>query len=138
MSPRLSAREHLERVREAVLGCLPAPEDEWPPDVRVIHDDIRSHLFDPGLRVKDILARCGLADHNAVSRFGFYLGQTPKQFIIEHRIKAVKQMLVHPEVRVAQAALAVGYESPSALTPQFKRRVGQLPSEYKDKYKEDL
>jgi len=50
----------------------------------------------------------------------------------------VKQMLVHPKVTVAQAALAVGYENPSALTPQFERRVGQLPSEYKDKHKKDL
>jgi len=85
-----------------------------------------------------VLTRCGLADHNAVSRFGFFVGRTPKQFIIEHRINAVKQMLVHPKVTVAQAALAVGYENPSALTPQFERRVGQLPSEYKDKHKKDL
>jgi len=138
MSSRLSAWEHLRRVRKAVLDGIPEPEDKWPPDVRVMHDDIRAHLFDPGLRVKDVLARCGLADHNAVSRFGFFLGRTPKQFIIEHRIKAVKQMLVHPKVTVAQAALAVGYESPSALTPQFKRRVGHLPSTYKEEFEEDI
>jgi len=138
MSRRHSAWEHVERTRKEVLGSLPPPDEAWPANVRMMYDDVRAHLFDAGLQVQDVLTRCGLADHNAVSRFGFFVGRTPKQFIIEHRINAVKQMLVHPKVTVAQAALAVGYENPSALTPQFERRVGQLPSEYKDKHKEDL
>lgn len=136
MESYAAAYRQIEEVRTAYLDDLPPPDPDWPPDVRVVYADLHAHLFDPGLRIQDVRARCGIGDHNISSRFLYFVGSRPKDYLLYHRMELAKQLLRLDGPSIALVALAVGYESPNAFSQIFKRRVGCLPSVYRKRPEE--
>lgn len=122
--------EIIEQEKEAYLEELPEPDPDWPPDVQVVYEDIHSHLFEMDLQVQGVFQRCGYHNNNISTRFGYFVGRTPKEYILYHRVSVAQSLLRDKDLSVSELALTIGFGSPSAFTRAFKERVGQVPSRY--------
>ena len=126
-----AAYEIIETERTAYLNALPPPDPDWPPDVWAMYKDIHEHLFDFGLQIQDVRARCGLGNNNVSSRFKHFVGKAPKDYILHHRCALAKRLLYSTDATCEQVAFEMGWESPSTFTKTFKKRVGWTPSQYR-------
>lgn len=124
--------EIIEAEKAAYLDALPPPDPDWPPDVCIVYEDIHDHLFNFGLQVGAVRSRCGAGDNNISSHFKYFLGQAPKNYILHHRMELAKRLLHDRNVQVVQVAFAVGFQSASAFSQAFSRRVGCSPSMYRE------
>lgn len=58
-------------------------------------------------------------------------GVTIQQFIINHKIERVKELLLYDELNLTQISLKLQYSSVAHLSNQFKKVTGLSPSYYK-------
>jgi AraC family transcriptional regulator len=130
--------EIIETERIAYLDALPPPDPDWPPDVRIVYEDLHDHLFDLGLRINDVKQRCGIGNHNISCRFKHFVGRAPKAYAVHHRVALAKRLLHHKHLTVAQVAFAVGYASPNGFSTTFKRQVGVSPTAFRRILRQDL
>lgn len=68
-------------------------------------------------------------------------GTTIQQFIINHKIERVKELLIYNELSLTQISYQLHYSSVSHLSSQFKKVTGLTPTFYKqlkDKRKQNL
>lgn len=128
--------EIIKAEREAYLDALPSPDPDWPVDVRVMHDDISAHLFSLGLRIRDVKSRCGIGDNNISSRFRYFVGRAPKDFVLHHRCVLAQQLLVSTDTNVCTISLELGWSNPVAFVNAFEDRVGCSPSGFRRKARE--
>jgi len=63
------------------------------------------------------------------ARFKQVVGQSPLSYLTGWRMQRARQLIKHDGRTLQQAALAVGYDSPSAFSRVFKRTIGFSPSE---------
>jgi len=72
----------------------------------------------------------------AVSRSTLYrrlkkqVGATPSQFIQQVRVEHGARLLREEEGTISEVAYAVGFESLSYFSQQFREHLGQSPSKY--------
>lgn len=132
---RTSAHRSLHRIIEqeknAYLEKLPPCDPDWPPDVRIMYEDLCGHLFEAGLTIQGVKKRCGIGNNNVSSRFKLFVGRAPKKHILHHRMELAKRLLRSETLSVTHVAFAVGYESPNGFATTFKRRVGVTPSAFR-------
>ena len=57
--------------------------------------------------------------------------QSPKQYLIQHRLLAATDMLTHSDLNVAEIAYACGFNDPSAFCRYFRERTGFTPKRYR-------
>ncbi len=116
-------QKHLERMKATVFGNE-AQLDMVLRARRYIHQHYREEL--------DLAT---LAEAHRVSRFHMlrlfkrYHGQTPGQYLTNHRIQRAK---VHLEdgLAIAETCYAVGFKSPGSFSTLFKRKTGRSPRQY--------
>jgi len=71
-------------------------------------------------------------DYTYLSRcFSKIRGMTIREYIIAHKIKRVKQLLLYNDMTLAEIAWKLNYSSTSHLSSQFKKVTGLTPSVYK-------
>ena len=95
------------------------------------------HIFEVGLKISDVKKQCGLGNNNISSRFIYFVGSEPKEFVLHHRMELAKRLLEYEDLAVTQVAFAVGYASPNGFSMTFKRRVGASPTIFREKKRED-
>lgn len=77
------------------------------------------------------LARqAGMSRSSFAERFARVIGMTPLNYLLQWRIAIAKNLLVREQVTVAEAALAVGYQSASGFSTAFSRETGQSPKDF--------
>jgi AraC-like DNA-binding protein len=104
---------------------LPQPTD---PRLQVIGQQLESTPDDPST-LQDWARRLGV-DVKTIQRLcARELGMTFGQWRQQARLLRALEQLAHGE-KVIDVALALGYASPSAFTAMFKKRFGQLPSQF--------
>ncbi len=135
---RRSPHQIIKTERTAYIESLPPPVPDWPPDVRIVYEDILDHLFDLGLRINDVKQRCGIGNHNISSRFKHFVGRAPKAHVVYHRVALAKRLLRYKTLSVTQVAFAVGYASPNGLSTTFTRRVSVSPTVFRRNLRRDL
>jgi AraC family transcriptional regulator len=59
-------------------------------------------------------------------------GITIEQYIINHKIEKVKELLLYDELSLSQIALQMGYSSTAHLSAQFKKVTGLTASKFKE------
>lgn len=91
---------------------------------------IRSHVAD-SLELGDLAARAGFSPSHFHRLFSAYFGQTLHGFILTCRMDAAKAALQSDNCSMTELAAACGFSSPSHFSYQFKKAVGQTPSEYR-------
>ena len=104
---------------------LPQPAD---PRLQAIGRQLESMPDDPST-LQDWAGRLGV-DVKTIQRLcARELGMTFGQWRQQARLLRALEQLAHGE-KVIDVALALGYASPSAFTAMFKKRFGQLPSQF--------
>lgn len=63
--------------------------------------------------------------------FQLFVGESPGQYIKKRRLYEAAMLLKQSNVKVIDAALEYGYESPEAFSRAFKRHLGITPKEIK-------
>ncbi len=58
-------------------------------------------------------------------------GITIEQFIIQHKIERIKELIIYDELTITQIAWRMNYSSVSHLSNQFKKATGLSPSHFK-------
>ena len=66
--------------------------------------------------------------------FKKYMHDTPIMHLNKRRISDAKALLKDKNLQLMDIATAVGYKNLSTFTEAFKRCMGLLPSEYRNKY----
>lgn len=58
-------------------------------------------------------------------------GITIEQFIINHKIEKIKELIIYDELNLTEISYRLNYSSLAALSNQFKKITGRTPSFYK-------
>jgi AraC family transcriptional regulator len=89
-------------------------------------DYIHTHIGED-LSLVQIAKVINLSPTYFASLFKRAIGLSPHQYVIKHRVKRAKLLLLTTDLTIADIALQVGFSSQSHLTQQFKRLTGMTP-----------
>ena len=92
---------------------------------------IEQHLSDPELSNNLLAREMGISEVYLRKLFSVHYQTTPKQFILDLRIRKAKQLLTDTALSVTVIAGECGFSSVYHFCRLFKIKVGQTPSEYK-------
>lgn len=96
---------------------------------------IEQHLGSASLSNGEIAAALGISETYFNRKFRAAYGTSPKQFILEKRIRAAKLLLGSPEKSVSEIAEACGWSNIYTFSRAFKNTVGLSPTAYRNKKK---
>ncbi len=92
------------------------------------------HYFDelPSINYSDyISSKVGL-DYTYISNiFTEVKGLTIQQFIINHKVERIKELIIYDELNITEIAWKMNYSSVAHLSNQFKKITGLSPSHFK-------
>jgi len=131
--------ERFQATQEQMLAQLRrhrrwlAPHPDLPHDVCSILRRISKDLFDPGLNVKTLKARCGIRDNNVSSRFRLWLGKSIRAYVEMLRMEAASRLLRQTDFNVLAVATLVGYDRLETFYRAFRRCFACTPAEHRDR-----
>jgi AraC-like DNA-binding protein len=91
--------------------------------LRRLHSDV-AHAWS----VEELAREAGLSRSVFSERFGQKVGVPPMQYLIDWRMALAKAMLQRDAPPLEAVAAAIGYQSASAFSAAFRRKVGSPPS----------
>jgi AraC family transcriptional regulator len=78
------------------------------------------------------MAQCaGLSTAHFSEMFRKSTGESPRQFLLRHRVERAKEMLRTGEVRILDVAVACGFKTQQHFARVFRRICGASPTEYR-------
>ncbi|MEZ6023630.1 MAG: AraC family transcriptional regulator [Hyphomonadaceae bacterium] len=80
--------------------------------------------------VAELAREAGLSRSSFSERFTAAVGAPPMEYLLQWRMALAKDMLQHAPAPLEQIAAAIGYESASAFSTAFRRRIGRPPSHF--------
>lgn len=130
-------KELSEMLKAQLQGFYDAYEQEREDNEVVfeIKDFIRKNYAVETLSVKDISDHIYRSPSSASSLFKHETSMTLNQYITKYRLSRAKDMLADLRFKISDVAAAVGYNDGKYFTKTFKKNVGMLPSEYREKVK---
>ena len=93
---------------------------------------MKDNLQNKDLSIKMLADEVYLTPTYLSSLFKKTMGETIGQYLTELRIKKAQELLADPQWKLYQIAEMVGYEDANYFGKIFKKRVGMLPSEYRE------
>jgi len=139
----LLARVHnlLSRVRdrrqpddEMQKTAEPEQATSSPADLRWLHEVeaiLRRELNNPQYNLFDLSDEMALSERQLNRRIKRITGLSPNKYIREIKLAHARQMLENGEVgTVAEAAYAVGFDTPHYFTRLYEERFGKRPVDY--------
>lgn len=90
---------------------------------------LKTHMFDPELRIEMLHTSCGMSDTCFRKLFSGCFGVNPKKYILDQRLRHAKTLLDNGEYdSISQAALLSGFSDPLYFSKVFKEHFGYPPS----------
>jgi CheY-like chemotaxis protein/predicted DNA-binding transcriptional regulator AlpA len=123
-------REKDDAPADASTLIDPAPPPDAPPFVQKVRAAIEDRLADPDLSVEALARTVAVSRSTLYRRLKEQTGQTPSQFVQKVRIEHGARLLRRGKGTVTEVAYAVGFESLSYFSRQFRDHLGQPPSDY--------
>lgn len=93
-------------------------------------ESIEHDLADPELTVESLAALCKISEVYFRKIFLHEFGVSPKEYIIQKRMKYALELLALGEFEVSQVATLCGYSEPCHFSREFKKRFGVAPKNY--------
>jgi AraC family transcriptional regulator len=123
---------HLVQHYTAAPGTRPQSSAGLPPDrLRRVKEYIAAHL-DEDIALEDMAAAACYSEYHFCRAFKQNTGSSPYQYVIQRRMEQSARLLrQNPHQSVASVARAVGYDSPSHFSRQFKKHHGVPPSRWR-------
>lgn len=138
----LSHRMYVEQLTQAAAAHLvqhytaqqpvagTSPSGLPPERLHRVEEYVEAHL-DQNINLEDLAAVACYSEYHFCRAFKRSTGHSPYQYVIQRRLdKAARLLRTHPHRRVATVARAVGYDSPSHFSRQFKKHHGVPPSRW--------
>ncbi|CAI9417876.1 HTH-type transcriptional activator RhaS [Pleomorphomonas sp. T1.2MG-36] len=121
----LALRDRVDDLSETRNEPIPG----WitPQRLRRIDDLIDLRLSE-NLLVTDLSAALGLSTRYFARAFHRATGRSPRDYIIECRLRRARELIETTDHSLADIALECGFSSHAHMTSQFVRRVGVTPS----------
>ena len=86
----------------------------------------------PQIKYSDYISKKLNYDYTYLSNvFSEVKGSSIQQFIMEHKIEKVKELLLYDELNITEISYRLYYSSVGHLSNQFKKVTGQCPTYYK-------
>ena len=92
---------------------------------------IRNDYCDPSLTNAILAAECNISEVYFRKLFTKHFGMSPKQFIIDLRIRKAKQLLSEQLLRISEISDSCGFSSPYHFCRLFKLHTGTTPLQYR-------
>ena len=113
---------HHERERQGISEPL-----------RIARSLIDTRYADP-IKVVDLAKAAGWSVAHLHDQFRLAYGSTPRQEILNRRLKASKELLVGSGLSIKEIAGKTGFTHSSAFCSSFRARFGLTPKAYRDAY----
>ncbi len=91
---------------------------------------IKAHYFE-NISVHSVAAHVGISRKYLFAIFKSEQGLSPKDYIIDYRIKRAMEFLKNRELSIGDVAYSVGYSDPLAFSKMFAQKTGTSPTEYR-------
>ena len=91
---------------------------------------IETHISDNNISNEMLAQKMNISEVYLRKLFLSNLGSTPKQYILELRIKKAKKLLVDSNYTVTKISEKCGFSSPYHFCRAFKDKTGMTPTEY--------
>lgn len=133
---KISAQELLRLKTNLAIAGFPIIDDKR----SILIERIKTTIIDmihhseviPKVNYSEFIShKLGYAYTYLSNVFSETHGMTIQQYIIQHKIERVKELLVYNELNMNEIADQVHYSSASHLSKQFKKITGLTPSNYK-------
>ncbi len=124
-------REIHEFLCQKATEALTRPEGN--PVINKSIELIQKNYSDESLSVKTLALAAYLTPTYFANLFKKETGQTVKQYITNVRIEQAKRLLCDPKLKLYHVAVSVGYSDASYFAKTFKKVVGIMPSDYRDR-----
>ncbi len=98
------------------------------PEITNVLELIFDQYSDP-LSLADFSTAAGMNRFQVIRRFSIEVGSTPHAYLMQHRVKRAKAMILDGTT-LAEAAIASGFFDQSHLTRTFFRQLGLTPGTY--------
>lgn len=93
-------------------------------------EHLRSHLFDPALKVGELHTLCGISDTYFRRLFQDRFGITPKKYVLSRRLSHAQAMLRSGEYNsIAEVAGLSGFDDPLYFSKVYRAAYGYAPSQ---------
>jgi len=125
-----SSRAELMSAMYGILAKLIDEDREESDPTSAAVDYIREHLDDPDLSNAELAKLCGFSEVYLRKLFKEHRGTTPKQYILELRLKKAKEQLTNSGMRISEVADSCGFSSVYHFSRAFHSAVGMSPTEY--------
>ena len=90
-------------------------------------DDFISASADTDLRMKDLADAAGLPQARFARAFKKTTGQTPYQYVLQHRLSKAQEMIRTSPQSLAQISFSCGFSSQAHMTDVFRSKLGITP-----------
>ncbi|SFJ93050.1 two-component system, response regulator YesN [Paenibacillus sp. UNC496MF] len=118
-------------------GAADAEESELPYYERIVSriKAIVAAKYRETITVQEIAGEVFLSLSHANNIFKSKTGLKIFDYLTEYRMERAKSLLRHPDSKIYQVAMQVGYTNKSHFCLVFRKHAGVSPSEYKDHFK---
>ncbi len=93
-----------------------------------------SEHFTENPSIRDIASNTGFSEKYFIRRFTQILGITPKQYLIQCRMKYAAYALLHTNRQLQDIASYLGYADIYSFSKAFKKHFGEPPSIFRENY----
>ncbi len=87
--------------------------------------------FEDELSLDEMPESAGLSTAHFSQMFRKSTGESPRQFVLRHRVQRAKEMLRAAEVRMLDVAVACGFKTQQHFARVFRQLCGASPTEYR-------
>ncbi len=126
---RKTGRTVHQEVAQYCQSEVGGPDCKAPWDVARLLEALNLRLFDYQLSIATLLADCGITDKNVSTRFRFFVGRSPRQYVSWHRLRLAERLLCQTSATCSEIAFGCGFSSESSFSSFFRRHIGKRPSE---------
>ena len=98
--------------------------------IRAVHDYLTQHLSSR-VTIDELSKRFLMNPSTMKALFKSVYGSSLASHIREHRMERAAELLRETDASMAEIAAAIGYESASKFSAEFRKAYGALPTEYR-------
>ena len=118
-----------------LLDLLISPNEKNSDRLALAVKYIEDHIQDPALSNAELAKHLGISEGYFRKQFQVRYCVTPKQYILDARIRKAKQLLIDTPFTVAAIAEECGFSSVYHFCRAFKQRTGKTPTQYAEENK---
>ncbi len=129
----------LRQVLSALASTASLSDSDYSEQLqqRRIADFIESHLHQP-IRLRDIAGACAMSERTLRRRWGGWSQHSLPEEVTRRRIDRACQLLLLPDISIADVGYQVGIPSAARFSRLFKATRGVTPREYRQRFLDEL